>query len=258
MSWNRPESKRKEAIRETSHIKKPWGYAILLFVIFVCGLAALLFSIRDGHQQKVKEESRSKKVASYCSTNKAINVKQNITTQGKQSDLNEVENIHDTTNGLLNVSNSDSKHKKRSPTFSSPTEMILVRIFSTRLGHPPPAVPKIPLKDLKNIEEILNRPCEISENDSAKVSEMKRCCNLAKEEFKQFLSDGGDVSEFISHYQHKLQDAFDSWKEAQKVVAQFINAGDREGAEEFVKKVNALHDAKGIRHIMIPGKGGPQ
>ena len=156
-------------------------------------------------------------------------------------------------NGIVTDTNVTKAAKsKRKPTFASPTEMILSRIFSTKLGHPPPPVPHIPAFDMAKIEDILTRATPVNAADAEEVREMKEWADLAKKELLAFLKEGGTESEFMNYYQGKLKQSFEDWKEAQRAVADMAKGGDVEMVKEYVQMINEIHDKKGLRQVIVP------
>lgn len=135
--------------------------------------------------------------------------------------------------------------------YATSTEQVIAMLFTTPLGNTPPPLPPVSIKDEAHLAEILINRVEVKEGDSDKVAEGKRMVQLAKEELKKYIKEGGNIQDFLQYYHGQLVEANNelrmSRQEAMRVVRE-----DPLIAREYINTVNKRLEAKGIKKLNIP------
>lgn len=134
--------------------------------------------------------------------------------------------------------------------FKTGTEQQIALIFTTPLGNPPPFLAQITLHEEAHLIDILMNRVDPNETDSEKIREAKEVVELAKEELRSYIKEGGDIESFLEYYHGKLQQAFHERSAAQTSVMQVIR-DEPEIAADYIREVNKRLDAKGIRRVTI-------
>ena len=134
--------------------------------------------------------------------------------------------------------------------FSSTTEQILSGFANTRPGYPPPITLRLPTAE--SIEEILDTPIEIMEDDDEATVELKENCARMKEEIRAYIADGGTAENFLLWYHNELSKDYEEWRASQEHIVQLLKDGELEEAERFAEEANADLAARGIRQVALP------
>lgn len=134
------------------------------------------------------------------------------------------------------------------------TEQALLMVFSKRRGDMPSVLPNLSKKDRDNLVNILLDKAVVTAEDDEWMREDKEIINLAKEELRAYLKEGGDVDSFFEYYHKELMKSYNERKIAVQTVFEAAQTQDPDLAEEFCKKVNERLSEKGIRPVMIPNK----
>ena len=260
MAWNKPLDRDAKSLaaskRQSSKNGARVKYGLLVLVVLV--IAAIIYwfvTASNGQQKEEKRHEKSRPVevnAKAVQTDSQKPVTAHKPTVPKQA--TPITLFSPTNSVGTNVAErldrwGNPRHEAR---FKSVTEYCLALLFSTPLGKPPPPIPRIPEAELDKMEEILSRPTLVLKDDAESMKQMKRNCDLAKAEFRQFLADGGVDTEFFNYYRNKLMDKYRQWADGQKMVDDAYESGGAESAQETADKVNQLFRAKGIRDVVIP------
>lgn len=138
--------------------------------------------------------------------------------------------------------------------YKSPLEQSLGMIFTTKLGNPAPMLPNIPrITSEKQLQDFLTQTFPYDKEASQSVNENRMMMEKVRGEFKQFLSEGGKVEEFIDYYVGELRSAHESWKSAQKMLLEMNRDGESlENIVSFKEKADALLSEKGIKSLVYP------
>ena len=84
------------------------------------------------------------------------------------------------------------------------------------------------------------------------MRERKAICDLAKQELKKFLLEGGDDTEFFDYYRHKLNRYNREWTKSQTMVDNLYNDGHIEEARSLADKINEDFEKRGFRNVSVP------
>lgn len=260
MAWNKP-SHRDAKLLATSKRQSPQNdarikYGLLVLVVLV--IAAIVYWLASASKEQQKEEKPHEKSRPVEVNAKTVRAERQEPVTAHKPTLPKQAipiTLSSPTNSVVtNVTErldrwGNPRHEAR---FKSVTEYCLALLFSTPLGKPPPPIPRIPESELDKMDEILSRPTLVLKDDAESMKQMKRNCDLAKAEFRQFLADGGVDTEFFNYYRNKLMDKYRQWADGQKMVDDAYESGGAESAQETADKVNQLFRAKGIRDVVIP------
>lgn len=137
--------------------------------------------------------------------------------------------------------------------FRTSLEQVMDWVFSCEVGSQPPLLPPMSMFDEAHLAEILVSDNPIKETDSERAKDAKEVVQLAKEEFRKFIKEGGDPFEFLPYYHGQLVKAHDEWKTARESIMDVIRK-EPDIALEFAEKVNADLEAKGIKKVVLPEK----
>ncbi len=135
--------------------------------------------------------------------------------------------------------------------FNTGTEQVMSWIFTTKIGDPPPPMPKMSVMDEAHLAEILVASNPTFETDSEKVADAKAAVEWAKKELIEYIGQGGDAKDFLEYYRGELVQAHNEWKEAQRNVMTILEE-DPDIAADYIAEVNAQLAEKGIKGVIIP------
>ena len=138
--------------------------------------------------------------------------------------------------------------------FRNATEQMLSSLFRTELGSVPPPMPKVPMRDKVNIQDILSTQFSLSPETPEKEAAIKDIVCQAKRAMKEYLDQGGTPESFIDHYRNELQTCHETWKMCQQTAIKSCREEDPEVAREMVERINESLAAKGIKPVNLPPK----
>ena len=138
--------------------------------------------------------------------------------------------------------------------FRNATEQMLSSLFRTELGSVPPPMPKVPMRDKVNIQDILSTQFSLSPETPEKEAAIKDIVCQAKRAMREYLDQGGTPESFIDHYRNELQTCHETWKMCQLAAIKSCREEDPEVAREMVERINESLAAKGIKPVNLPPK----
>lgn len=137
--------------------------------------------------------------------------------------------------------------------FRTGTEQVMSWIFTSKLGDMPPPLPRLPVRDMLHMAEILIADNPELPTDSDKVKDAKQIVQEAKRELREYLKQGGEIEDFFSYYHNQLTQAHNEWRESNKAVIDACR-NDPGIAQDFCKEVNKRLAEKGIKPVKLPVK----
>ena len=138
--------------------------------------------------------------------------------------------------------------------FRTSLENKMAALFTTQLGDPAPVFPpRVSLHDEAFLAEILISDNPIVDSDDDRQKEKKEMVQIAKKELIKYIKEGGNPDDFLEYYQGQLQQAHKQYADARKSVFEIMR-NDPAIAGEYIKKVNTVLRAKGIKEIKPPQK----
>lgn len=135
--------------------------------------------------------------------------------------------------------------------FRSNVENIMANIFTCRLGDSPPPLPRISLHELSKMQEILDSPDTIYDDDDERIAARKEAVAKAKKELAAFIDEGGKPEEFLKYYRDQLKVANQTWKAVQHEALQLIK-NDPAAAALAIHEMNAKLAEQGIKPLHLP------
>ena len=142
------------------------------------------------------------------------------------------------------------RRKHGSSVAKSATESVLLQIFSRTPGDMPPPLPRLPDKEMKNLVGILisKNPPTDADTESTKIS--KEILQQAKDAMREYLKQGGTADDFLAHYHKELLNAYQTRKDAQRLLSSFIKEGEAPDViDKMAESLNQRLKAKGIRPL---------
>ena len=137
--------------------------------------------------------------------------------------------------------------------FRTGVEQVMSWIFTTKLGDPPPPLPRMSIFDEVHLAEIIIADNPVLETDSEKVKECKEMVALAKKELIAYIKEGGNVEDFLAYYRDQLKEAYHDFTSAkQKIFQAYIDGEDPEVCRVYAEQVNAELARKGIKQVSVP------
>lgn len=144
------------------------------------------------------------------------------------------------------------KNEKGDGVFQTKTEQMLSRFAGTRPGYQPPMLLRLPQDE--NLDEILERPIEIFDDDDDETVAAKENCARMKEELRQFMADGGSAETFMLWHHNELMKDYEEWRDAQHNAVQLLLGGDLDAARRYAEEASATLAERGIRGVTLPEK----
>ena len=136
--------------------------------------------------------------------------------------------------------------------FRNGTEQLMYEIFSRQPGDMPMPLPRLSKQDMEHMAEILMDKNPVTDKDSEEMRMGKEVIQLAKDELRKYLKEGGTVETFFSYYHNELMKSYEERNDAVKMVFDMAMGDDPDAAIEFCQKVNERFAEKGIRPVASP------
>ena len=116
------------------------------------------------------------------------------------------------------------------------------------------AIAPIPMTAASEAEFLksLERPIVISEDDSEQVKRLKEAVRNAREAMKQLMDDGMSYREALAEHQKTVNENVDTRNVCAAELKVLVDAGDREGAEQYIKTMNIALEQMGIEPLSMP------
>lgn len=131
-------------------------------------------------------------------------------------------------------------------------EQLMDWIFNCTPGLMPPPPPNdIPGCEIENIVGIIMSKEVVEEGDSDERIARKEMVQLAKDELKDYLKNGGDVQKFFDYYYEVLNRAYARRQDAMELISNACREEEPEIARELYRKTNELLGKDNIQKIDI-------
>jgi len=142
----------------------------------------------------------------------------------------------------------------KKPLVESPTEQLMLSVFSTELGDMPPMIPTIPEVDEEQVRKTICLLTLEKEGDSDEAKDAKALVNDVKAELKKFLDDGGTVNGFLAYYVNQLDSAFQERNTCRELLGKSMRQDSPEVARELFNKYNERLEKKGIKPLKLTSR----
>ena len=244
MSWNKPIPRIPEARRT---LPKKTIVALLGIVVAACLfiLVRLAFT-RIGSEDVSTGGTQKHEVVKVARRNQSGSTSCAIGTSGSNPTNLEFEHIRE----LPDV---QAFNEPPPPLQISSFDHSIDQVISMTVNTEGPIAP-IPYET--NMEEDFQRSLEteilINEDDPESVKQAKQNVIEAKNSIKRLLAEGMSVREALEEHRNQSNFNYDMRTSVQIEAQQLYDAGDVEGAHEYVVKMNAVLDQFGIEQVDFP------
>ncbi len=140
------------------------------------------------------------------------------------------------------------------PIVKAPAEQLMLSIFETELGDPPPQIPMLPQVDEEAVLATIEKMHTVNADDSEETAQAKTLINNVKKELKVYLEEGGNINSFLQYYCSELQRAYDERVLYCQDVINAIKTEQRDVAQELYLQMNEKLNEKGIKPISLSRK----
>lgn len=211
--------------------------------------------VHSSATREVAPTARTANQVSSTSTPKGVPIGDGIPPQRRI-----VEMISSTTNSdgsvLERFRTADGKVRSRQsapkPIFDNASDQLIAMAASgAESGH---TMPPIPVMD--NADEVfmrsLDKEITIAKDDSDEVKSLKQSVIAIREEMRRLVGEGRSFAEVIKDHRDTVNHRVQMRAAATRMVKEFLDNGDREAAEEVLKKINDALDCMGIPNVEMP------
>lgn len=273
MGWNKPSV---ASAPSPTPKKKPtaWRGAAAGGVVVLAAIVAAVF-IFSGGDAKPKAKAEKKPTAikevqpAVVVTNQSTEVAKEATAASKDDGVPKVwqgqpviKHVCTTNDTLIfeKFYTADGKvhgyyHDERANALPSGADQILAIMTGHDGGFGAP-----PLPHMKDFESEFGRAIKqeivVNENDSPEVKEVKERVIAARQELLQLMSEGRSANDVLNDWRQMQEDNATIRLDAVKKVREFLDAGDRAGAQELCDSYNKILEKSGIMKIELPPDGG--
>lgn len=99
---------------------------------------------------------------------------------------------------------------------------------------------------------MVDTPIEILDTDSEKVRALKQSVQECRQELKRLLDQGLSLQQIIAEHRSLANENAKIRRDAAREAREMLEKGDREGAEQYVTKINTALSQMGIPSISMP------
>ena len=139
----------------------------------------------------------------------------------------------------------------RKPVFDNASDDRLAMAVS---GNGMQSIPPIPMGATSEQEflESLKKPIVIEADDPENVKQVKMAVIEARAQMKQLMDNGMSYREALAEHQRLVNENVDARNKCMAELKSLVDAGDREGAESYMKTMNAAFEQMGIPALTMP------
>jgi len=139
----------------------------------------------------------------------------------------------------------------RKPVFDNASDDQLAMAVS---GGGTQAIAPIPMTATSEQEflESLKKPIVINDDDPENVKRIKEAVKEAREAMKQLMDGGMSYREALAEHQKLVNENVETRNQCMAELKQLVDAGDREGAEHYLKTMNVALEQMGIPALTMP------
>ena len=145
-----------------------------------------------------------------------------------------------------------SRQSAPKPVFDNASDQVIAMAVSGAASGG--SMPPMPMMD--NADEAFSKSLEkeivINDDDSEKVKALKREVMAVREEMRQLIAEGQSFTDVMKEHRDMVNRNAELRKEAMRILEEFVESGDADGARECLEKVNAALGEAGIDGIEMP------
>jgi len=104
----------------------------------------------------------------------------------------------------------------------------------------------------KEFLESLKKPIVVNDDDPENVKRIKVAVREAREQMKQLMDGGMSYREALAEHQRLVNENVDTRNQCAAELKRLVDAGDRAGAENYLKTMNAALEQMGIPALTMP------
>jgi hypothetical protein len=116
------------------------------------------------------------------------------------------------------------------------------------------AIAPIPMTAASEAEFLksLERPIMISEDDSEQVKRLKEAVRDARKAMKRMMDEGKTYNEALAEHQKLVNENVDTRNQCAAELKALVDAGDKAGAEQYIRTMNIALEQMGIEPLEMP------
>ena len=139
----------------------------------------------------------------------------------------------------------------RKPVFDNASDDQLAMAVA---GNGTQAIAPIPMTATSEQEflESLKKPIVIDDDDPENVKQIKAAVSEARAQMKQMIDSGMSYREALAEHQKLVNENVDTRNQCMAELKSLVEAGDREGAEHYLKTMNVALGQMGIPALTMP------
>ena len=142
-------------------------------------------------------------------------------------------------------------HDERENALPTGADQILAMMTENNGGYGAPPLPAV--TDFgSDFAAALKKPIEILDTDSDAVKELKGRVIDARKEMLELVAQGMSANEVLKEYEKSQMDNATIRLDAVRKVKEFLESGDREGAQMLCDEYNKVLEKAGIMAIELP------
>lgn len=252
MSWNHNTASLKTELKRNTRSKR-WIWLGLIIIVSGASLWCLLPS-SENEKTVPKASSKPTRIVEQKQTEKVVrtNDKQAASEPEQPGiDLSKMTQAERDAYIASEIIKKPLRKASKNRPFRSNVENIMANIFTCRLGDSPPPLPRISLHELSKMQEILDSPDTVYDDDDERIAERKEAVAKAKKELAEFIKEGGQPEEFLKYYRDQLKVANQTWKALQHEAIQLIK-NDPASAGLAIRDMNIKLAEQGIKPLYLP------
>ena len=139
----------------------------------------------------------------------------------------------------------------RKPVFDNASDDQLAMAVT---GNGTQSIAPIPMAATSEQEflESLKKPIVINDDDPENVKQVKIAVREAREQMKQLMDNGMSYREALAEHQRLVNENVDTRNQCMAELKRLVDEGDRTGAENYLKTMNAALEQMGIPALTMP------
>ena len=139
----------------------------------------------------------------------------------------------------------------RKPVFDNASDDQLAMAVAGDGMQPVAPIPMVATSEQEFLES-LKKPIVVNEDDPENVKRIKVAVREAREQMKQLMDGGMSYREALAEHQRLVNENVDTRNQCAAELKRLVDAGDREGAESYMKTMNAALEQMGIPALTMP------
>ena len=238
--------------------KGVWGVVAAVVAVALIGVVWMVMQGEEASVEVKKESKRSKEV-SYVNTNATTKVVVNKDEEKVKPTEASADGKKDTTREAKTRERGqvwgtaakfeEAKRLGKKPAFRFVSESYLAMYAIP--GETVPPMPRFPNFE-EDVKTALVTPIDVLPSDTPEQVHLKEIVAGMKEELRQFIKDGGTISQYYDELERRQEKEANYYSEAFQMVQTESKGEDKDFAFELWKKTNKHLQEQGIKQIPLP------